>query len=90
MTKADLVTKISKTTQLEESIILPIIESFMATVKSVLASKENVHLQEFGSFIVKHRKQKTGRNIYLQTNVIIPARDIPAFKPAITFKGLIK
>jgi DNA-binding protein HU-beta len=90
MTKADLVTKISKTTQVEESIVSPIIESFMVTVKNSLAQKENVYLREFGSFVVKQRKQKTGRNISQQTRVVIPAQDVPVFKPAKNFTQKIK
>ena len=90
MTKADIVTKISRTTQVDESLVSPIVESFMATVKDSLANNENVYLREFGSFVVKHRKQKTGRNISQKTHVIIPARHIPVFKPSETFKGQIK
>jgi len=90
MTKADLVTKISKTTQVEESIVSPIIESFMATVKDSLSQKENVYLRKFGSFVVKQRKQKTGRNISQQKNIIIPAQDVPVFKPADSFKKQIR
>jgi DNA-binding protein HU-beta len=88
MTKADLVTKISKTTQVEESIVSPIIESFMATVKESLAKDENVNLRGFGSFVVVQRKQKTGRNISEQKNIIIPAQNVPKFKPSSSFKEL--
>jgi len=90
MTKADLVTKISKTTLVEELIVSPIIESFMATVKDSLAQKENVYLREFGSFVVKQRKQKTGRNISQQKNIIIPAQDVPVFKPSDSFKQRVR
>ena len=90
MTKADLVTRISRKTQVEESIVSLIVESFMAIVKDSLAQKENIHLRGFGSFIVKSRKQKVGRIISQQKNVVIPTQDIPVFKPSDTFKYLIK
>jgi len=70
MTKADIVTKISRTTQVDESLVSPIVESFMATVKDSLANNENVYLREFGSFVVKHRAQKVGRNIAQKTKVL--------------------
>jgi len=89
MTKADIVTKISRTTQVDESLVSPIVESFMATVKDSLANNENVYLREFGSFVVKHRAQKVGRNIAQKTKVIIPAQDVPVFKPADSFKTRI-
>lgn len=50
---------------------------------------ENVYLRGFGSFIVKEA-EKTGRNISKNTAVIIPAHNIPAFKPAKTFVEKVK
>jgi len=39
----------------------------------------------FGSFIIKTRAEKTGRNISKNTTIKIPAHNIPAFKPAKVF-----
>lgn len=39
------------------------------------------------SFIIKARAEKTARNISKNTTVIIPAHNIPAFKPANSFKN---
>lgn len=41
---------------------------------------EEVYLRGFGSFIIKHRAEKTARNISRNTTVIVPAHNIPAFK----------
>ncbi|MBP3429423.1 MAG: integration host factor subunit beta, partial [Barnesiella sp.] len=60
------------------------------SVKGSLAKGENVYLRGFGSFIVKKRAQKTARNISKNTTIIIPAHNIPAFKPAKTFMGEVK
>jgi len=62
----------------------------MESVKGSLAKGENVYLRGFGSFIVKKRAQKTARNISKNTTIIIPAHNIPAFKPAKTFMGEVK
>ena len=62
----------------------------MECVKGSLAKGENVYLRGFGSFIVKKRAQKTARNISKNTTIIIPAHNIPAFKPAKTFMGEVK
>ena len=51
-----------------------------------LAHGENVYLRGFGSFIVKTRAEKTARNISKNTTLVIPAHNIPAFKPANCFK----
>jgi len=90
MTKADIITKISRKNLIEEPIVSQIIESFMVTVKDSLANNENVYLREFGSFVVKHRAPKHARNISQKVNIILPARNIPVFKPSEKFTEKIK
>lgn len=86
MTKAEIVTEIAKTTSIEKASVLAVIEGLMALIKDSLAHGENVYLRGFGSFIVKQRAEKTARNISKNTTIIIPAHNIPAFKPATEFK----
>ena len=90
MTKAEIVTKISKKTGLEKNEVLATIEAFMNEVKESLSTNENVYLRGFGSFIVKERAEKTGRNISKNTTIKIPAHNIPAFKPAKVFVNEVK
>lgn len=85
MTKADLVSEISEKTGIEKAAVQSTIETFMTSVKSSLEKGENVYLRGFGSFIVKKRAKKTGRNISKNTTIIIPEHFIPAFKPAKVF-----
>ena len=47
-------------------------------------------LRGFGSFIVKQRAQKTGRDISKNTTIIIPAHNVPAFKPSKEFVNKVK
>ena len=90
MTKADIVNEISKKTGIEKAEVLATIESFMGIVKDSLAKGENVYLRGFGSFVVKRRAEKTARNISKNTTIIIPAHNIPSFKPAQTFMDKLK
>ena len=90
MTKADIVNEISKSTGIEKAVVLETVEKFMETVKVSLSKGEPVYLRGFGSFIVKMRAQKTARNISKETTIIIPAHNIPAFKPAKTFMNDVK
>ncbi len=90
MTKADIVSEISKSTGIDKASVLETLEKFMETVKDSLASGENVYLRGFGSFIVKHRAKKAARNITKKTTMTIPAHDIPAFKPAKVFVNAVK
>ncbi len=90
MTKADIVNEISKETGIDKLTVLKTVESFMENVKGSLSKGENVYLRGFGSFIVKTRAQKVARNISKNTSIIIPAHNIPSFKPAKTFVSAVK
>jgi DNA-binding protein HU-beta len=62
----------------------------MEAVKDSLVVNKNVYLRGFGSFIIKKRAKKTARNISKNTTLIIPAHNIPSFKPAKTFVNKVK
>ncbi len=90
MTKADIINQISKETGIEKVAVQKTVESFMEAVKDSLKDGNNVYLRGFGSFIVKHRAEKTARNISKNTSIVIPAHNIPAFKPSKTFVSQVK
>ena len=90
MTKADIVKNISDKTGMDKSDVQMISEKFMNEVKNSLKNNENVYLRGFGSFLVKTRAEKTGSNISKNLAVIIPAHNIPAFKPSKTFVNSVK
>ena len=90
MTKAELVTKISENLGLEKNEVLATVENLMSEIKNSLNNGENVYLRGFGSFIIKKRAEKTGRNISKNITIKIPAHHIPAFKPAKVFVDGVK
>jgi DNA-binding protein HU-beta len=90
MTKAEIVADIANKTGVEKVAVQAVVESFMEVVKSSMMNGENVYLRGFGSFTIKRRAEKTGRNISKNTTIIIPAHNIPAFKPAKTFVNQVK
>ena len=90
MTKADIVAQVSEKTGIEKAQVLATVEAYMEAVKDALSEGENVYFRGFGSFIVKTRAEKTGRNISKNTTIIIPAHNIPSFKPAKTFVNKVK
>ena len=90
MTKAQMVSQISKETGIDRTTTLTVVESLMEQIKGSLANEENVYLRGFGSFILKKRAQKTARNITQNTTMIIPEHNIPAFKPAKVFFDAVK
>lgn len=86
MTKADIINNIVDETGLAKKDVATTIEAFMEEVrKSLTERREDVFLRGFGSFIVKHRAQKTARNISKNITIRIAEHDFPAFKPAKSF-----
>ena len=90
MTKAEIVSKVSNNLGLEKNEVLATVENLMTEIKDSLHKGENVYFRGFGSFIVKKRAEKTGRNISKNTTIRIPAHHIPAFKPAKVFIDGVK
>lgn len=86
MTKAELVTAIAKQTGLDKETVLTVVEQTMSSIKDSLIDGEPVFLRGFGSFILKERAEKKARNITAEKTVIVPAHNIPFFKPAAEFK----
>jgi len=90
MTKADIISNICDSTGLDKIDVQITIEKFMEQVKSSIEAGNNVYLRGFGSFIIKTRAEKIGRNISKNTAVKIPSHNIPAFKPAKIFIERVK
>jgi|TARA_B110000967_G_scaffold9191_1_gene9217 DNA-binding protein HU-beta len=90
MTKADIVSNISDKLGVDRADVQATVEKFMKEVKISLEKGENVYLRGFGSFIIKTRAEKTGRNISQNTALKIPAHNIPSFKPAKVFVQGVK
>lgn len=85
MTKADLVQKIARQTGLSHSEVLNVVENLMTTIKFSLSNGENVYLRGFGTFFIKRKAEKIGRDIGKNTSLVIPAHNIPAFRPSKDF-----
>jgi DNA-binding protein HU-beta len=90
MTKAEIVAEIAGKTGIEKVAVQATVEAMMESIKGSLSKGQNVYLRGFGSFIIKKRAKKTGRNISKNTTIVIPAHKIPAFKPAKVFVGVVK
>lgn len=90
MTKQELIKQIARETGVEATTVSAVVEGFMEEVRAAQIRKENVFLRGFGTFLIKHRREKTARNITKNTTVKIPAHDIPAFKPSPEFLRLLK
>ena len=90
MTKAEIVAEIAAKTGVEKGAVQTVVENFMEVVKTSMAKGNNVYLRGFGSFIIKTRAEKTGRDMSKKVSITIPAHKIPAFKPAKVFMNAVK
>jgi len=90
MRKADLVNSIAQKTGVPKVDVLVALEQFFKEVKDSLEEGENVYVRGFGSFIVKKRARKIGRNIKKNVAIEIPEHYIPAFKPSKEFVQKVK
>ena len=91
MTKATIIEEIVNSTGIAKKDVSATVEAFMDVIKKSLhENRENVYLRGFGSFVVKHRAEKTARNISKNTTIVIAAHDFPSFKPAKSFVSLMK
>ena len=80
----------ARETGVEATTVSAVMEGFMEEVRAAQIRKENVFLRGFGTFLIKHRREKTARNITKNTTLKIPAHDIPAFKASPEFLRLLK
>lgn len=90
MTKAEIVREIAEKTSVEKQVVLQVVEGMMESIRNSMINGEEVFLRGFGSFIIKRRAKKVARNISKNTMIVIPAHNIPAFKPAKSFLEKIK
>jgi DNA-binding protein HU-beta len=90
MTKADLISEITEKTGIEKIAVQATVESLMTSIVDAMESGKNVYLRGFGSFVIKKRAEKTGRDISKNTTIIIPEHFVPTFKPAKTFVEGVK
>ena len=84
MTKADLVEQVAdavgpSVTKRECGLM---VDAFLSALTEALARGDGIELRGFGTFKVRHRKARTGRNPRTGETVEVPARDVPVFKPS--------
>ena len=86
MTKAEVIEQIVEKTGVEKPAAAAIVEGIMSSITGAMIKGDEVFLRGFGTFQLKRRAAKNGRNISKGTNVRIPEHMLPVFKPAQEFK----
>src|SRR2546423_8703463 len=89
MTKADLVEEVSRVTELTRKDSEVIVDTLFESVIKALKDGDKLEVRGFGSFRVRQRNARVGRNPKTGEKVEVPAKRVPYFKPSKELKDLI-
>jgi integration host factor subunit beta len=90
MTKAELVEKVSdKVNGLTKKQTEVIINTIFDSIKEALGTGDKIEIRGFGSFKIRTRKEREGRNPKTGTPVSVPAKKVPFFKAGKELKELV-
>lgn len=89
MTKAELVDEVARVVQLTKKQAELIVNIVFDSIVESLRSGQKIELRGFGSFRLRSRKSRTGRNPKTGEKVEVPSKKIPYFKPGKELKELI-
>src|SRR5713226_6955658 len=89
MTKAELVDEVARVVQLTKKQAETIVNIVFDSIVESLRSGQKIELRGFGSFRLRNRKSRTGRNPKTGEKVEVPSKKIPYFKPGKELKELI-
>lgn len=89
MTKADLVKSISEDTGIIRKDVAVVVDAFLQSVKDSMTQGRHIEIRGFGTFKLKTRKPRMGRNPKTDEKVPVPARTVPTFKFSRDFKTMV-
>jgi integration host factor subunit beta len=89
MTKADLVEEVARVTELTRKDSEVIVDTLFESVIKALKTGDKLEVRGFGSFRVRQRNARVGRNPKTGEKVEVPAKRVPYFKPSKELKDLI-
>jgi DNA-binding protein HU-beta len=90
MTKAELIGEVADKTDLRRQNVAEVVDTILECVKSALQKGEKVQLIPFGSFEVRERKKREGRNPKTGERLTIPAVKVPAFRAGKDLKAAVQ
>ena len=90
MTKNELVEKVAKTVGLTRKASYEAVNAVFANIRDSLAKNDKVVITGFGTFEVRSRSSRTGRNPQTGQSIKIPSHKLPGFTAGKTLRRLIK
>ena len=89
MNKTELIASVSQSAGLTKKDTERVINAALDAVTASLAAGEKVQLSGFGTFEVKAREARSGRNPHTKEAIEIPATNVPVFKASKTLKDTV-
>ena len=90
MNKAELVSAVAEKADMSKKDAEKAVTAVFATIEESLAQSEKVQLVGFGTFEVKDRAERTGRNPQTKETILIPAAKVPGFKAGKALKDAVQ
>ncbi|GAB1804457.1 MULTISPECIES: HU family DNA-binding protein [Bacillaceae] len=90
MKKAELIDAVATKAELTKQDSKKAVDALFETISNTLAKEEKIQLIGFGTFEVRERAERTGRNPQTGEEMTIPASKVPAFKPGKELKEAVK
>jgi DNA-binding protein HU-beta len=90
MNKAQLINEVAKRSGLTKKDAKAAVDAVFSAIKDALAKGQRVRLIGFGTFEVRKRNQRRGKNPKTGQTITIPARKVPAFKASSELKRVVK
>ena len=89
LTKKDLVNLVYMQLGFSKQISENLIEDFLATIVANIMSEKKLKLSKFGTFSIRKKKSRIGRNPKTKESKVISSREVVLFKPSKEFKEFI-
>lgn len=90
MNKTDLVAKVAEKTGTMKKEVEAAVNATLEVIQDALGAGDPVQLIGFGTFEVRERAERTGRNPQTGETITVPAGKAPAFKPGKALKDAVK
>lgn len=85
MTKKEIAEKVAAVANISKAQATLAIDAALIEIRNAVGNNEEVFFRHFGTFKKVHRGEKVARNIKTGEKVVVPAHDVPFFKPSKSF-----
>jgi len=90
LNKAELVSAVAEKADMSKKDAEKAVKAVFEVIEESLAQSEKVQLVGFGTFEVKDRAERTGRNPQTKEAIVIPAAKVPGFKAGKALKDAVQ